>query len=202
MRRKILILSLSSIVFFTLLMCFSVNFEADNITIFQIIYTAFFTLIVFSQSYIILKYDPALQKRIHKRRLLILTRIVILVSFGVFIYLFEYFAKLLWQDKLISIGLFLMLLPTTIMFVVLVLLDGLDGQIKRIILQWISNLWRLARDCDCRSLFFGKRKYDNYNEKFGSRAHKTKYKYSLFTWIITITSNMELVIILISQINY
>lgn len=127
MRRKILILSLSSIVFFTLLMCFSVNFEADNITIFQIIYTAFFTLIVFSQSYIILKYDPALQKRIHKRRLLILTRIVILVSFGVFIYLFEYFAKLLWQDKLISIGLFLMLLPTTIMFVVLVLLDGLDG---------------------------------------------------------------------------
>lgn len=126
MRRKILILSLSLIVFFILLLCFSVNFEADNITIFQIIYIALFTLIVFSQSYIILKFDPALQKRIQKRRLLILTRIVILVSFGVFIYLFEYSAKLLWQDKLISLGLFLMLLPTIIMFVVLVLLDGLD----------------------------------------------------------------------------
>jgi hypothetical protein len=123
MRKKILIFSFFLIVYFTFSLAYSVDFESDNVTIFQIFYIALLALIVFSQSYIILKLDPLLQKCIRKKHLLIMARTVIIVSFGAFIYLYDFTTKLLWQDKLMTLDLFFMLLPTIIMFTVLVLLE-------------------------------------------------------------------------------
>ncbi len=123
MKRKIILLSLAVIVPFSSLLFFSVNFDTDKITIYQLIYIALYTLIAFLHLFIITKIDPALQKLIKKRALLFISRLITLVLVGVFIYLFEYTINLIWQNRVMSIGLLLMLLPTITVFVGIVLYD-------------------------------------------------------------------------------
>ncbi len=121
MNRKILILILSVILFFTLSLFYSINFELDEITIYQIIYISLFTVVAFSHSFIITIIDPALKKQIKRRFLLLLSRSIILLLVGVFIYLFEYAINHILQDRVSSLGLLLMLIPTITVFVGIVL---------------------------------------------------------------------------------
>jgi len=125
-KKKTLVLSLSLIIFFSLSLFLSVNFKAENITGFQIIYIALFTLIAFSHIFIITKIDPVLQKKINKKHLIVLARIIILVFVGTLIYLYEYASQFLGQNRIMSLGLFIMLIPTITVFVGMVLLVDQD----------------------------------------------------------------------------
>ncbi|TVQ94812.1 MAG: hypothetical protein EA393_00435 [Bacteroidetes bacterium] len=62
----------------------------------------------------------------NKRHLLVLARIIILVFVGALIYLYEHASQFLGQNRLMSLGLFIMLIPTITVFVGMVLLVDQD----------------------------------------------------------------------------
>lgn len=127
MKRKIHILILSVIVFFASFLFLSVNFQVENITIYQIIYISLFTVIVFSHSFIITRIDPALQKLIKSRFFLFLSRLITFSIVGVFICLFEYLTKLILLHEVKFLGLLMMLIPTITVFVGISLGDMRKG---------------------------------------------------------------------------